>query len=130
MKSGEQPRSLETRFDVLCFRCGSHVKDDAESCWHCGADLTQRNKGATPERIRPASRIFAIAYEPGDLIALKAPDLQGSLEDLPLIESVGTSDGWSKWREVIGPVLQPEIFVDSYGAALHMAAQGNGVALV
>ena len=31
---------------------------------------------------------------------------------------------------MVGPVLQPEIFVDSYGAALHMAVQGNGVALV
>ncbi|MEQ3710127.1 MAG: LysR family transcriptional regulator [Tateyamaria sp.] len=71
-----------------------------------------------------------VMLEPGGLIALKAPVLQGPLEDLPLIESVGTSDGWSKWREVVGPVLQPEIFVDSYGAALHMAAQGNGVALV
>ncbi|MEL7370112.1 MAG: protein kinase, partial [Myxococcota bacterium] len=54
---------------MLCFRCGSHVKDDAESCWHCGADLTQRAKGSAQERVRPASRLFAIAYETGDLIA-------------------------------------------------------------
>ena len=68
--------------------------------------------------------------QPNQLIALKGPTLRGPLHQLPLIEAVGTSDGWGKWREVIGPVLQPDIFVDSYGAALHMAAQGNGVALV
>jgi len=71
-----------------------------------------------------------IMLEPNALIALKAPTLHGRLEGLPLIEAVGTSDGWSKWRDTVGPVLQPEIFVDSYGAALHMAVQGNGVALV
>jgi len=68
--------------------------------------------------------------QPGALIALRAPALKGDLEDLPLIEAVGTSDGWSKWRACIGPVRQPEIYVDSYGAALHMARHGNGVALV
>ena len=71
-----------------------------------------------------------VMLEPGGLIALKAPGLHGPLEELPLIESVGTSDGWNKWREVVGPVMQPEVFVDSYGAALHMAVHGNGVALV
>jgi LysR family glycine cleavage system transcriptional activator len=71
-----------------------------------------------------------VMLQPNQLIALKGPTLRGPLHQLPLIEAVGTSDGWGKWREVIGPVLQPDIFVDSYGAALHMAAQGNGVALV
>ena len=71
-----------------------------------------------------------IMLQPNQLISLKSPALCGPLHQLPLIEAVGTSDGWAKWREGVGPVLQPGIFVDSYGAALHMAAQGNGVALV
>ncbi|MFL4471742.1 LysR family transcriptional regulator [Tateyamaria armeniaca] len=71
-----------------------------------------------------------IMLQPSALIALKSPTLQGPLEELPLIEAVGTSDGWSKWRAEIGQVLQPDVYVDSYGAALHMAVHGNGVALV
>ncbi|MEM6374126.1 MAG: LysR family transcriptional regulator [Pseudomonadota bacterium] len=67
---------------------------------------------------------------PGDLVALKAPTLSGALEDLPLIEAVGTSDGWDKWSKHIGPVPAADTFVDSYGAALHLAVHGHGVALV
>jgi len=68
---------------------------------------------------------------PDQLVALKSPMLRGDLEDLPLIESVGTSDGWRTWAERVGGgLLTPRIFADSYGMALHLAAQGNGVALV
>jgi len=67
---------------------------------------------------------------PARLVALKSPKLTGQLEDLPLIEAVGTSGGWNAWREQVGGGLNPQIFADSYGMALHLAAQGNGVALV
>jgi LysR family glycine cleavage system transcriptional activator len=67
---------------------------------------------------------------PNRLIALKSPELRGDLQDLPLIEAVGTSDGWKAWSEMHGGSLSPEIFVDSYGMALHLALHGNGVALV
>ncbi len=71
-----------------------------------------------------------VLLEPNRLIALKCPRLEGALEQLPLIESVGTSDGWNRWHEVDGIDAQPNVFVDTYGAALTMAAHGNGVALV
>lgn len=67
---------------------------------------------------------------PNRLIALKAPKLTGDIDSLPLIEAVGTSDGWNAWNEKMGSDLKPRIFVDSYGMALHLAVQGNGVALV
>ena len=71
-----------------------------------------------------------VMLQPNRLIALKAPELAGELAQLPLIEAVGTSDGWVRWRDVVGPALLPQVFVDSYGAALNMAVHGNGVALV
>ncbi|MEH6644654.1 LysR family transcriptional regulator [Sulfitobacter sp.] len=72
----------------------------------------------------------AVMLEPNGLIALKSPTLKGTLATLPLIESVGTSDGWKAWGEVAGENPKPEIFVDTYGAALNLAVHGNGVALV
>jgi LysR family transcriptional regulator, glycine cleavage system transcriptional activator len=73
----------------------------------------------------------AMALTPNHLIALKSPDLHGQIEDLPLIEAVGTSDGWKAFGETMGCELsKPRIFADSYGMALHLAAQANGVALV
>ena len=72
----------------------------------------------------------AVMLEPNALIALKSPTLSGSIETLPLIESVGTSDGWKTWGDVVGGNPKPEIFVDTYGAALNLAVHGNGVALV
>lgn len=68
--------------------------------------------------------------QPNNLIAVKAPSLVGELDQLPLIETVGTSDGWRRWAEMTGAELRPNTFVDSYGLALHMATLGNGVALV
>ncbi len=65
------------------------------------------------------------------LVPLKAPTLEGKVEDLPLIEAVGTSDGWKPWAQAAGMVsLSPSLFVDSYGPALQMAIYGNGVCLV
>jgi len=66
---------------------------------------------------------------PSRLIALKSPRLRGHLSDLPLIEAVGTSSGWSAWARAVGGNPQPEFFADSYGMALHLAMHGNGVAL-
>jgi len=68
--------------------------------------------------------------EPNGLIALKSPDLTGPFDTLPLIESVGTSDGWRTWDGVNGDNRRPQFFVDSFGAALNLAVHGNGVALV
>lgn len=67
---------------------------------------------------------------PNRLVALKSPRRSGDLSELPLIESVGTTSGWKDWSRQIGPVPEPQIFADSYGMALHFAANGNGVALV
>lgn len=65
------------------------------------------------------------------LVALKSPALEGKLEELPLIEAVGTSDGWKPWAHAAGfAPLSPSLFVDSYGPALQMAIHGNGVCLV
>ncbi len=68
---------------------------------------------------------------PNHLIAVKSPLVDGDMENLPLIEAVGTSDNWSSWSEATGhKVHSPTFFVDSYGLALQLAANGNGVALV
>lgn len=65
------------------------------------------------------------------LIALKPTGLQGPVGDLPLIEAVGISGGWSAWGKAAGwPHISPSIYVDSYGAALELAARGNGACLV
>lgn len=56
--------------------------------------------------------------------------LEGALADLPLIEAVGTSTGWEAWGAYVGATPAPRLFVDTYGMALHLAAHGNGVALV
>lgn len=72
----------------------------------------------------------AQALLPDRLIALKSPELQGPLEDLPLIETVGVSGGWSAWHTEVGPTQRPGIFADTYGMALQLARHGSGVALV
>ncbi|WP_425045722.1 LysR family transcriptional regulator [Primorskyibacter sp. S87] len=67
---------------------------------------------------------------PNRLVPLKAATLITPLSEAPLIETVGTSDGWARWSEASGIAVQrPSLFVDSYGMALHLAAQGNGIAL-
>lgn len=67
---------------------------------------------------------------PNALIALKAPSLVGSIDTLPLIETVGTSGGWKVFGQTQRLDLKPSLFADSYGLALQLAASGNGVALV
>ncbi|WP_299546642.1 LysR family transcriptional regulator [uncultured Tateyamaria sp.] len=69
--------------------------------------------------------------QPNRLVAVKSPTLVGSLDDLPLIEAVGTSSGWRDWCEKLGHAnLQPTLYADTYGMAMQLAAHGNGVALV
>ena len=72
----------------------------------------------------------ATRLEPSGLVALKSPKLSGNIESSTLIESVGTSDGWKLWAESVGGNPMPKIFVDSYGAAMNLAINGNGIALV
>ncbi|MGB1344798.1 MAG: LysR family transcriptional regulator [Amylibacter sp.] len=72
----------------------------------------------------------ATRLEPSGLVALKSPKFSGNIESSTLIESVGTSDGWNLWAESVGGNPMPKIFVDSYGAAMNLAINGNGIALV
>jgi LysR family glycine cleavage system transcriptional activator len=71
----------------------------------------------------------ATLLTPNRLVAVKSPNLAGTLAELPLIEAVGTSSSWRDWAEQIGGQPDPTLFADSYGMALQLAAQGNGVAL-
>ena len=68
---------------------------------------------------------------PDALIAVCAPTTD-PWDMLPLIEAVGTTEGWKDWRGQSGSALrtEPTIFVDSYGIALSMAVNGVGIALV
>ncbi len=68
---------------------------------------------------------------PDSLIVIGSPKLQGPLEDLPLIEAVGTSEGWRHWAEHVGcqSRLEPSLLVDAHGLALDLAVNGAGVAL-
>jgi LysR family glycine cleavage system transcriptional activator len=68
---------------------------------------------------------------PRTLIAVRAPTLTGEMTQLPRIEAIGTSIGWTAWGRAAGhDPLPPSVLIDSYGAALKMAIDGNGVALV
>lgn len=67
---------------------------------------------------------------PNRLIALKSAKIKGDFHDLPLIEAVGTSSGWRSWAKHVGHTRPASIFTDTFGMALHLAAQGSGVALV
>lgn len=73
----------------------------------------------------------AAAIQPDELIPVKSPSLRGSLDDLPLIETVGVSDGWPSWAKSAGVAVKaPAYYADSHGLALRLAANANGVALV
>lgn len=72
----------------------------------------------------------AASLQPNRLVAVKSPKLKGDLSDLPLIETVGTSTGWGTWQEKYGPLNTPHVFADTYGLALQLAADGNGVTLI
>ncbi|MEL6689660.1 MAG: LysR family transcriptional regulator [Pseudomonadota bacterium] len=72
----------------------------------------------------------ALSLEPSRLVAVKSPDLAGNLSELPLIETVGTSTGWKAWQKKYGDVSEPVLFADTYGLALQLAVDGNGVTLI
>ena len=72
----------------------------------------------------------AFALLPNRLVPVKSAYLKGSLADLPLIETVGTSTGWTAWQKKYGPLQKPKVLADTYGLALQLAADGNGVSLV
>lgn len=67
---------------------------------------------------------------PNRLIAVKSPRLEGNFADLPFIEAVGTSSGWRSWAKQIGGTATPSLYTDTYGMALNLAVDGNGVALI
>lgn len=70
--------------------------------------------------------------QPDQLIAVAAPRRTDvKLGSTPLIEAVGTSEGWRTWgmRTGHGGGLEASVHVDSHGLALDLAAQGVGVAL-
>ena len=67
---------------------------------------------------------------PNALIPVRSPKLKGDINSLPLIETVGTSSGWKLWGEQFGGDPKPSAFADSFGVALQLAANGNGIALV
>lgn len=71
---------------------------------------------------------------PDDLIAVASPTRTidpGALVEQPLIEAVGTSEGWATWAKTCGypGELEPRLFVDSHGLAVDLARAGAGVAL-
>ena len=72
----------------------------------------------------------AISLGPNRLIAVKSPRLEAGLTDLPLIETVGTSTGWNAWQKKYGALSKPVLFADTYGLALQLATDGNGVTLI
>ncbi|MDC0947763.1 LysR family transcriptional regulator [Gammaproteobacteria bacterium] len=73
----------------------------------------------------------AIRLQPDGLIAVAANPLHGPLAAQTLIEAVGSASAWSNWTQdgEIGPLPEAIIQVDSWGLALDLAQQGQGVAL-
>ncbi|MBT8154248.1 hypothetical protein KMP13_10130 [Epibacterium ulvae] len=66
-----------------------------------------------------------------DLLPVKSAALTAPLEDLPLVETIGTSVGWKDRQAQTGRSLKaPSVMVDSYGSALKLAMSGRGMALV
>lgn len=118
------PRLFEFqhRFPNLKVRLLSAIWPDDFHATHADVEIrfgSERQAGADAEPILP-----------NRLIAVKAPTLEGQVQDLPLIEAVGTSTGWQSWSKHLGEVPAPKLFTDTYGMALHLASHGNGVALV
>ena len=56
----------------------------------------------------------SVRLRPDGLVAVKSPKLVGALDELPLIEAVGTSGGWAAWQH--GPSLQqqPVVYADTF----------------
>ncbi len=69
---------------------------------------------------------------PDGLIAVSRTGDPDDLTRLPLIEAVGTSATWRDWAAQTGieVTAAPQVYVDSYGAAVDLAVAGTGIALV
>lgn len=87
-------------------------------------------------RFGPAATVGrnATRLEPDEIIAVAAPSLDvevDNLDEVPLIEAVGTLDGWQAWADSTGypNEVAPRLFVDSHGLAVDLARNGAGVAL-
>jgi LysR family transcriptional regulator, glycine cleavage system transcriptional activator len=68
---------------------------------------------------------------PDPLIAVSRHIPTEDLRGETLIETVGTSMGWQHWGQAAGHShpLAPTLYVDSFGLALELAVQGQGIAL-
>lgn len=68
---------------------------------------------------------------PDALVPVATPALADRFGSGPLIEAVGTSEGWRDWARLagVGEMPDPAIFADSHGVALDLAVHGAGVAL-
>lgn len=110
------------RFPTLRLRILSAIWPDDFHSTHADVEIrfgSARQAGTDAEPLLP-----------NRLIALKSPKLKGELQDLPLIEAVGTSSGWQSWSREVGGTPAPSLYTDTYGMALQLAAHGNGVALI
>ena len=58
---------------MLCYRCGSHVPDTAESCANCGQKLSsggvRQATGTFSRRKLGAQSIEGAPFQPGDVVA-------------------------------------------------------------
>lgn len=95
------------------------------------ADEFQNDAADVDIRFGPA-RAFAPSAQrlKDELIVVAHPDKDPAA--LPVVETVGTSRGWSDWQKEsnLFAHLKPSLFVDSYGLALNLAEQGSAIALV
>jgi LysR family glycine cleavage system transcriptional activator len=108
----------------LRIRLLSTIWPDQFKAWLADVEIrfgTEKQVGAGADRLSPDS-----------LIAVASQTPQSRLEEQTLIEAVGVSVGWKEWAEINGfrQDMNPTIFVDSYGLALELARQGQGVALI
>lgn len=72
----------------------------------------------------------AVRLGPDHLVAI-SKEPQPDLQQHRLIETVGTSMSWQNWVNAhrFDTVLEPCLYVDSFGLALELAVKGQGVAL-
>ncbi len=76
----------------------------------------------------------AVRLKPDESVLVAAPGLVSDvaqLQELPLIQPVGTADTWERWSKITGVDAQPSpgYLVDSHGLAVDLACRGAGVAL-
>lgn len=69
---------------------------------------------------------------PDHLVPIGSVTSDRDIASAPLIEAVGTSEGWRQWFAASGQgqSVAPSLFVDSYGMAVSLVQNGAGHALV